>query len=144
MAAQQFLLFSYLDFRVYLACYPPESFKIIRLTCIWSKCINTSFHGHSSQSPQQNPCAFLIFQKNSCVMYRSNRSFNIPPRQPPGHLTFLKIIVQIPPYPDQNTVQMPPTRLHSGDQMPPPRDISQAHKWQKDGRNAFSCRTKSL
>ena len=32
-----------------------------------------------------------------CVMYRSIRSFNIPPGQPPGHLTFLKIIVQIPP-----------------------------------------------
>ena len=27
---------------------------------------------------------------------------------------------------------------------PHPRDISQAHKWQKDGRNAFSCQTKSL
>ena len=40
---------------------------------------------------------------------------------PPGHLTFLKIIVQIPPYPDQNAVQMPHTRVHSGDQMPPPR-----------------------
>ena len=45
---------------------------------------------------------------------------------PPGHLTFLKIIVQIPPYPGQNTVQMP----HPG-------DISQAQKWQKDGRNVF-------
>ena len=57
------------------------------------------------------------------VMYRSNRSFNMPPppRQPPGHLTFLKIIVQIPPYPGQNAVQMPHTRIHSGDQMPPPR-----------------------
>ena len=41
--------------------------------------------------------------------------------QPPGHLTFLKIIVQIPPYPGQNAVQMPHTRVHSGDQMPPPR-----------------------
>ena len=44
-----------------------------------------------------------------------------PPGQPPGYLTFLKIIVQIPPYPGQNTVQMPHTRVHSGDQMPPPR-----------------------
>ena len=44
-----------------------------------------------------------------------------PPGQPPGHLTFLKIIVQIPPYPGQNAVQMPHTRVHSGDQMPPPR-----------------------
>ena len=40
---------------------------------------------------------------------------------PPGHLTFLKIIVQIPPYPGQNAVQMPHSRVHSGDQMPPPR-----------------------
>ena len=44
-----------------------------------------------------------------------------PPGQPPGHLTFLKIIVQIPPYLGQNAVQMPHTRIHSGDQMPPPR-----------------------
>ena len=55
------------------------------------------------------------------LMYRSNRSFNIPPGQPPGHLTFLKIIVQIPPYPGQNAVQMPHTRVHAGDQMPPAR-----------------------
>ena len=30
------------------------------------------------------------------IMYQSNRSFNIPPRQPPGHLNFWKIFVQIP------------------------------------------------
>ena len=40
---------------------------------------------------------------------------------PFGHLTFLKIIIQIPPYPGQNAVQMPHTRVHSGDQMPPPQ-----------------------
>ena len=44
-----------------------------------------------------------------------------PPGQPPGHLTFLKCFVQIPPYPGQDAVQMPHTRVHSGDQMPPPR-----------------------
>ena len=44
-----------------------------------------------------------------------------PPGQPPWHLTFLKIIVQIPPYPGQNAAQMPHTRVHSRDQMPPPR-----------------------
>ena len=44
-----------------------------------------------------------------------------PPGHPPGHLTFLKIIVQIPPYPRQNAVQMPHTRVHSGVQMLPPR-----------------------
>ena len=43
------------------------------------------------------------------------------PGNPFGHLTFLKIIIQIPPYPGQNAVQMPHTRVHSGDQMPPPR-----------------------
>ena len=44
-----------------------------------------------------------------------------PPGQPPEHLTFLTITVQIPPYPGQNAVQMPHTGVHSGDQMPPPR-----------------------
>ena len=44
-----------------------------------------------------------------------------PPGQPPRHLTFLKFFVQIPPYPGQDAVQMPHTRVHSGDQMPPPQ-----------------------
>ena len=70
------------------------------------------------------------------VMYRSNQSFNIPPPgQPPGHLTFLKVIVQIPPYPGQNAVQMPHTWVHSGDQMAPPLGHFTATKmtygWQK-------------
>ena len=45
----------------------------------------------------------------------------MPPRATPRAFDFLKIIVQIPPYPGQNAVQMPHTRVHSGDQMPPPR-----------------------
>ena len=48
---QGFLLLSYLYFRVYFACYPPESSKIICLTCIWSKFVDTSFH--SSQKPRE-------------------------------------------------------------------------------------------
>ena len=32
-----------------------------------------------------------------------------------------KLIVQIPPSPGQNAVQMPHTRVHSGEQLPPPR-----------------------
>ena len=71
---------------------------------------------------------FSFDHASGSIMYWSNRSFNIPHGQPPGHLTFLKIIVQIPPYPGQNAVQMPHTRAHSGYQMPPPRHISQAHK----------------
>ena len=68
---------------------------------------------------------FSFFKKivALCIGQIAASIYPPPPRQPPGHLTFLKIIVQIPPYPGQNTVQMPPTRLHSGDQnlMPPPR-----------------------
>ena len=70
--ARRFLLFSYLDFRVYLACYPPESVKIICLTRVWSKCVDTSFHGHSSQTPQQNPCRISHFSKKQ-LRYANNR-----------------------------------------------------------------------
>ena len=55
------------------------------------------------------------------VLVKSKLQHPPRPGQPPGHLTFLKIIVQIPPYPGQNAVQMPHTRVHLGDQMPPPR-----------------------
>ena len=55
------------------------------------------------------------------VSVKSKLQHAPPPGQPPGHLTFLKIIVQIPPYSGQNAVQMPHTRVRSGDQMPPPR-----------------------
>ena len=55
-----------------------------------------------------------------CNVSVKSKLLHAPP-PPPGHLTFLKIIVQIPPYPGQNAVQMPHTGVHSGDQMPPPR-----------------------
>ena len=66
---QRFLLFYYLYFRVYFACYPPESSKIIRLTCIWSKSVDTSLHGHSSQTPQQNHCRI----SKTWLRYANNR-----------------------------------------------------------------------
>ena len=46
-------LTSIFDFRVCFACYPPESFKIICLTCIWLKFVDTSFD--SSQKKPQIP-----------------------------------------------------------------------------------------
>ena len=49
----RFKLFSYIDSRVCFACYPPESFNIICLTCIWLKFVDTSFH--SSQKKSQKP-----------------------------------------------------------------------------------------
>ena len=61
-------------------------------------------------------------------MYRSNRSFNIPPGATPGHLAFLKIIVQIPPYLGQNAVQTPHTMVHSGDQNAPTTEMFHRHK----------------
>ena len=64
-------------------------------------------------------------------MYRSNRSVKIPPpEQPPGDLTFLKIIVQIPPSPSQNAVQMPHIRIPSSDQMP----LTRGHFTGTEGR----------
>ena len=49
----RFKLFSYLDFRVCFACYPPEPFKIICLTCIWLKFVDASIH--SSQKKPHIP-----------------------------------------------------------------------------------------
>ena len=58
----RFKLFSYLDFRVCFACYPPESFKIISLTCIWLKFVDTSFHS-SQKQPQILPESGRHFSK---------------------------------------------------------------------------------
>ena len=68
--------------------------------------------------------------KNLSVSYVSVKSKlqHAPTGQPPRNLTFLKIFVQIPPYPGQNAVQMTHTRVHSGDKCPHPGDISQAQK----------------
>ena len=49
---------------------------------------------------------------NGYVSVKSKLQHAPPPGKTPGHLTFLKIIVQIPPYPGQNAVQMPHTRVH--------------------------------
>ena len=41
------------------------------------------------------------------LMYQWNRSFNIPPGQPPGICIFCKSFVQIPPSRGRKAVQMP-------------------------------------
>ena len=57
------------------------------------------------------------------VSVKSKLQHAPPPGQPPGHLTFSKIIVPIPPYLGQNAVQMPHTGVHSisGYQMSTPQ-----------------------
>ena len=70
-----FFLFSYLDFRFYFACCPPESFKIICFTCIWSKFVDTSLY--SSQNPQQNPCRISPFSKNRGVKLITHRGLGL-------------------------------------------------------------------
>ena len=68
---QGFLLFSYLDFRVYFAFYPPESFKIICLTCIWSKFVDTRFH--SPQKPAKNSSRRDRHFYHICSLFQTNR-----------------------------------------------------------------------
>ena len=79
------------------------------------------------------------------VMYRSNRSFNMPPPgNPPGIWLFWNVLFKFPP----TRAKMPFKCRTLGSiqviKCPHPGDISQAQKWQRDGGNAFSCRTKSL
>ena len=62
--AKLHLLFSYLDFRVCLACYPPESFRIICLTCIWFKFVDTSFHSLQKPSLQDRHFKLREAQKH--------------------------------------------------------------------------------
>ena len=61
---------------------------------------------------------------------------------PPGHLTFVKIIVQILAYPGQSAVQMPHTRVHSGDQIPAPRGHFKGTKMTEGGRKRLQLSNK--
>ena len=54
------------------------------------------------------------------IMYQSNQSLNIPPGQPPGHLNFWRIFVQIPSSRGRKAVQMPHHRSIPSYQMPSP------------------------
>ena len=71
----------------------------------------------------------LVNENNVLVKSKLQHAPPPLPEQTRGHLTFLKIIVQIPPYTGQNAVQMP-HRLGSVQviKCPHPGDISKAHK----------------
>ena len=75
------------------------------------------------------------------IMYQSNRSFNMPP---PGIWLFRKLLFKFPPTRAKMPFKCPSQRAIQVIKCPHHGDISQAQKWQKDGGNAFSCRTKSF
>ena len=63
---------------------------------------------------RRHPLVVVDFSLHFCLRNVSVKSKlqHAPPGQTPGHLTFLKIIVQIPPYPGENAVQNPHSRVH--------------------------------
>ena len=73
---QRSFVFSYHDFRVYFACYPPESFKIICLTCIWLKFVDTSFHS-SQKPPQISAASVAILNRWEALNFLWAKSANV-------------------------------------------------------------------
>ena len=67
-----------------------------------------------------------------------------PPGNPPGIWLFWKLLFKFPPTRAKMPFKCPTLGSIQVIKCPHPGDISQAQKWQKDGGNAFSCRTKSL
>ena len=78
---------------------------------------STSFCEKENQKNAITKHRYLKTWKMLGVMYQSNRSLNIPPGNPPGHLNFWKIFVQIAPSQGRKAVHR---RSIPGDQMPPP------------------------
>ena len=79
------------------------------------------------------------------VMYRSNRSFNMPPPgNHPGIWLFWKLLFKFPPTQAKMPFKCPTLGSIQVIKCPYPGDISQAQKWRKNGGNTFSCRTKSI
>ena len=78
------------------------------------------------------------------VSVKSKLQHAPPPGNPPGIWLFWKLLFKFPP----NRAKMPFKCPTQGSiqvvKCPHPWDISKAQKWQKDGGNAFSCRTKSF
>ena len=69
-------------------------------------------------------------------MFRSNPSFNIPPGNPPGIWLFWKLLFKFPATRAKMPFKCPTLGSIQVIKCPHPEDISQANKWQKDGRNA--------
>ena len=61
------------------------------------------------------------------------------PGNPPGIWLFWKLLFKFPPTWAKMLFKCPTLGSIQVIKCPRPGDISQAHKWQKDSRNAFSC-----
>ena len=74
-------LFSYLDLPVCFACYPPKSFKIICLTCIWLKFVDTSFHSSQKKSQKHHTHRqkFSPTLKDRCVTLKLPGGWKLGP-----------------------------------------------------------------
>ena len=105
----------------------------------WSIYRDNNFHSRRQ--------VFKFFLKSWVLklkMYRSNRSFSIPQGNPPGIWLFWKLLFEFPPTRAKMAFKCQTLGSIQVIKCLHPEDISQAQKWQKDGRNAFNCRTKSL
>ena len=67
-----------------------------------------------------------------------------PPGKPPGIWLFWKLLFKFPTTRAKMPFKCPTLGSIQVIKCPHPEDISQAQIWQKEGGNAFSCRTKSL
>ena len=68
-------------FPVCFACYTAESFKIICLTCIWFKFVDTTFNS-SQKKPQKHTTAdghFTTIVCNHCVKLKTARGLELGP-----------------------------------------------------------------
>ena len=90
----------------------------------------------------RTPCTLPLDLPLLCI---SQIEASTSPRATPRAFDFFENYCSNPPLPRPKCPSKCPTRGSvQVIKCPHPEDISQAHKWQKDGRNAFSCRTRSL
>ena len=85
-----------------------------------------------------------FMHKSLCIGHIEASTSPPPPRATPGHLTFWKWLFKFPATQSKMPFKCPTQGSIKVIKCLHPGDISQTHKWQKDGRNAFSCGTKSL
>ena len=83
----------------------------------------------------------MRFSKQNNVLVKSKLQ-HPPPGQPPGIWLFWKLLFKFPPPRAKMLFKCPTLGSIRVIKCPHPGDISQAHEWQKDRKNAFSCRTK--